>query len=142
MILLVSSLIIGADTINILTKSQINQIDFSRVDLNCKNDIISLKNIDGIITLTSRYICFDLEPYTNESYEVIESPLMLKYSDDDFFSCLRINKTEVKCFEQYVKPNWDIQILNYEYYLRIKLNSTKNNYPFIINKDLIRYYRN
>jgi len=142
MIALSISFVAGAIAVGtILTRQQVDNIDYTNVDLNCEYDYIWLKVINGKLTLTSKYNCFDLEPAGDGNYEIANSNLVLTYNDEGFFTCIRVNHTQIDCFEDYVKPKWDNEILNYQYYLRMKLKSIQDDYPFIINKDLVRYYK-
>jgi len=133
---LVSAYVVGT----IISEQQLQNIDFDTVDLDCSYGYINLVNLNGKYNLRNSYKCYDLDKYTFDSYEIVESNLVLEYDDKEFFTCVREGGTQVECFEQYVKPIWNEEVLNYEFILRAKLKAMQSGRNSLISGLLARYY--
>lgn len=141
MLVLSIGLVFAADNfLNTHSQDDLNNINFHSVNLNCHIGNIFLDNNGGWV-LRSNVVCDDYVKHNRTDYELRQVNFLIEYKDDDFFTCLREGiLSDVICYENYVKSDWEIKLLNYEYLQRRKLISIQTEGEPILSYDLVRYY--
>lgn len=128
-------------TMTTVDKDTFKRYDFKTYNLDCNYGAINVVLEDNKFVLIGTYNCVYAEFGERDTIDMLKQPLRLKYSDADFFTCMREGIKDTICFTTYVKPKWDEETLNYQYVLRRYLAQMQNSSNTILSRQLIKYYQ-